>query len=429
MAKAKKKAKRKPAKKADQQAQNTLPIARLLKIGNPDNPRKKMEGLAFDALRGLHAKFGSVQDVIVNKRSTAKGWPKRTPPAIVGGHQRVRAAAEEGFTDYPVRDVDLTETEEQELNIGLNNVMGDWEEALLQKMLTKIDEADGDLALTGFDEKELTRLLQKLEDGNTSPDSIPENVKKRCKPGDLWILGEHRLLCGDATSADDQARVFGGAKPPLCMTDPPYGVNYDPAWRNEQLNDAASRSVGKVVNDDISEWGDVWSAMPSVVLYCWSASGDKSIPQAVAIQDSGFEIRTMLVWRKPYAVMSRGHYNGQHEICWYAIKAGSVAHWIGDTKASTVIEAVQPGDPYGRSEPADKKTTHSTQKPVELFTRAIANHKGDVFEPFCGSGTCLIACEQLSRKCYAMEISPEYCDVILARWEAFTGEKAVKDGS
>ncbi len=419
---AKKKARAK--KKADHQVRNTLPIKRLLKIGNPVNPRKKMAGRQFDALRGLHAKFGSVQDVIVNKRSVGKGWPPRSSPAIVGGHQRVRAAAEEGFDEYPVTYIDVTEAEEQELNIGLNNVTGDWEESLLQDMLRKIDEADGDLALTGFDDKDLARLLQKAEDGNTSPDAIPEDVEKRCEPGDLWTLGDHRLLCGDATSADEQARLFDGNQPPLCMTDPPYGVEYDPNWRNEAAAKGqlayAARRVGKVDNDDTADWGSVFALSGCDVLYHWSAaSGDLSIAVGSAMIAAGYSIRNQIIWRKPHFPISRGHYTYQHEPCWYGVRKGATAHWIGDAKQSSVWEvSLDENVPGG----------HSTQKPVELFTRAIANHKGDVFEPFCGSGTCLIACHQLSRKCYAMEISPEYCDVILARWEAFTGEKAVKNG-
>ena len=290
-------------------------------------------------------------------------------------------------------------------------------------MLQRIDDADGDLGLTGFDEKDLARLLQKIDEGLTSPDALPDDVEKRCGAGDLWVLGRHRLLCGDATSADEQARLFGGVQPPLCMTDPPYGVDYSPQWRVDaaekgQLDYKPTR-IGEVANDDRADWGEVFAISGCDVLYHWTAAGDLSIEVGMAIIHAGYSIRNQIVWRKPHFPISRGHYTYQHEPCWYAVRKGATASWVGDAKQSSVWEvSLDQNVPGG----------HSTQKPVELFTRAITNHKGDVFEPFCGSGTCLIACEQLSRACYAMEISAEYCDVILARWEAFTGEEAVCDG-
>ena len=425
-AKAKKAPAKRRAKAAVQQPRNTLPIEKLLQIGNPDNPRKPMKGLKFEALRGLHAKFGSVQDVIVNKRSKGKGWAKGSKPTIVGGHQRVQAAADEGFADYPVTYIDCSETDEQELNIGLNNVTGEFEDDGLKAMLLEIEAEEGDLSLTGFDDKDLARLLQQIADGETDADAIPSEVEKRCNDGDLWILGAHRLLCGDATSAAEQARLFEGEQPALCMTDPPYGVEYQAGWRKDTLptkieaaGGVGGRRMGEVQNDDRADWGEVFALSGCDVLYHWTAAGDLSIEVGAAIIKAGYSVRNQIIWRKPHFPISRGHYTYQHEPCWYAVKKGSTAHWVGDAKQSSVWEvSLDQNVPGG----------HSTQKPVELFTRAITNHKGDVFEPFCGSGTCLIACEQLSRSCYAMEISPEYCDVILARWEAFTGEEAVCDG-
>lgn len=418
MAARKPKARKKAAKKrkkasAAEQRPNTLPIDLLLSSANPKNPRKLMVGHKFDALRGLLKKFGAVQDVIINKRTGN----------VVGGHQRIRAAAEEGFDEFPVTYIDVSETDEQELNIGLNNVTGEFEEDGLRAMLLEIEAEEGDLSLTGFDDKDLTRLLQRIEDGNTNPDSIPDEVEKRCNDGDLWVLGSHRLLCGDATSADEQTRLFAGKQPPLCMTDPPYGVDYSPEWRADAAEKGllafAPTRTGDVTNDDRADWGEVFAISGCDVLYHWTGSGDRHIEAGQAIINAGYAVRNQIVWRKPHFPISRGHYTCQHEPCWYAVRKGATAHWIGDNKQSSVWEvSLDKNVPGG----------HSTQKPVELFTRAISNHKGDVFEPFCGSGTCLIACEQLNRSCYAMEISPEYCDVILARWEAFTGQEAVRNG-
>ncbi|KKM66394.1 hypothetical protein LCGC14_1481590, partial [marine sediment metagenome] len=200
---------------------------------------------------------------------------------------------------------------------------------------------------------------------------------------------------------------------------PPYGVEYDPAWRNEaaakgQLAYAASR-VGEVSNDDRADWRDAWALFEGAVIYSWSAAGDLSIRAGLGLIEAGFQIRNQIIWRKPHFPISRGHYTYQHEPCWYAVKKGRKAYWIGNKNASSVWEVSLDKNVEGG---------HSTQKPVELFTRAISNHQGDVYEPFCGSGTGLIACEKLDRKCYAIEISPEYCDVVLQRWEKFTEGKA-----
>ena len=389
------------------------PVAELLKLAAPYNPRK-ISPHDFASLRLSLAKFGAVEPVVVNARTNR----------LVGGHQRLKAADAEGFSSFPVVEVDLDETGERQLNIALNRIAGEWDNEKLVAVLDEIEAADGDLALTGFDDDELTRLLQIIEDGETDADAVPgdSEILKRCNEGDLWILGDHRLLCGDATSADDQARLLDGKAPPLCVTDPPYGVEYDPNWRNEAAAKGqlayAARRVGEVQNDDRADWREVWALMPCSVLYHWSAAGDPSIKAGLGIIEAGYEIRNQIIWRKPHFPISRGHYTYQHEPCWYAVRKGSKAHWIGDKKQSSVWEvSLDENVPGG----------HSTQKPVELFTRAIANHKGDVFEPFCGSGSCLIACQQLYRRCFAMEISPKYCDVILARWEKFTGLEAVLD--
>lgn len=401
----------------------TVPVLNLVAMAAPYNPRK-IDPHDLAALRLSLVKFGAVEPVVLNTRTESKGWPKAAPPVIVGGHQRIKAAEAEDMEEFPVFWVDLDRVEEKQLNLALNRISGSWDNEKLVDALRDIEEAGGDLALTGFDDDELMRLLQRAEEGETDPDAIPNDVEQRCEIGDLWILGEHRILCGDATDSDAQARLFGGEQPLLCITDPPYGVEYDPKWRNEAAEKGqlayAARRVGEVDNDDRADWGPVFAASGCDVLYHWSAPGDLSIVAGGALMDAGYSIRNQIIWRKPHFPLSRGHYTYQHEPCWYAVRKGAKAHWVGDKKQSSVWEvSLDENVPGG----------HSTQKPVELFTRAITNHKGDVFEPFCGSGTCLIACEQLSRRCFAMEINPKYADVILARWEAFTGAKAERDGS
>jgi DNA modification methylase len=377
--------------------------AELAAMFAPYNPRQ-ISDHDLEALRRSLRFFGTVEPIVANRRSGR----------IVGGHQRVKAAQAEGIESLPVAWVDLDDPSEKQLNLALNRISGDWDDAALREVLQALDAEGADLELTGFADTELARLLQTLTDGATDDDAVPSDVEKRCEPGDLWQLGDHRLLCGDATNAEDVARVLDGATPLLCVTDPPYGVEYDAMWR-ETISHAAGRRGGKVTNDDRADWREAWALFSGDVLYSWTAPGPPAIQAGIGILETNFDLRNQLMWRKSNFPISRGHYTYQHESCWYAVKKGRKAHWIGDHNASSVWEVSLDRNVEGG---------HSTQKPVELFTRAIGNHQGDVYEPFCGSGTGLVASEKLDRKCYALEISPEYCDVILQRWEQFTERKA-----
>jgi len=228
--------------------------------------------------------------------------------------------------------------------------------------------------------------------------------------GQVWQVGRHKIMCGDSTSAEDVARLMGDAEPMLCVTDPPYGVEYDPAWRQKAAEDGllayAARRVGEVQNDDRVDWAQAISLFAGSVLYCWhdalSASGTQQM-----IEASGFELRSQIVWAKRHFPISRGHYHWRHEVCWYAFRKGAQVHWIGDHKQTTVWDDIT----------LDKNAEggHSTQKPVECMARPIRNHEGAVYDPFLGSGTTIVACEQLGRIGYGMEISEKYVAVTLQR--------------
>lgn len=380
------------------------------------NPRTHSDK-QIDQIAASIETFGFVNPVLIDATNT-----------VIAGHGRLRAAKQLGMATVPtIRLGHLSESQARALVIADNKLaeLAGWDEDLLTLELQSLTELaaesdlDFDMSVIGFDDAELERLLQTEKDGATDDDDIPSDVEKRCEAGDLWQLGDHRLLCGDATNAEDVARLLDGEKPQLCVTDPPYGVNYDPAWRAEAAAKGllifSPTRVGNVENDDRADWREAWALFGGSVIYSWSAVGPLSIVAGMALLDSGFEIRTQIIWRKPHFPLSRGHYTYQHEPCWYAVKKGSKAYWIGDASSSTVWEVSLDKNVEGG---------HSTQKPVELFTRAIANHQGDVYEPFCGSGTGVIAAEKLDRRCFAMEISPAYCDVILQRWERFTEGKA-----
>ena len=205
----------------------------------------------------------------------------------------------------------------------------------------------------------------------------------------------------------------------LMVTDPPYGVEYDPNWRNEAaeaglLAYAASR-VGKVEQDDRVDWSEAWRLFPGNVIYCWHAGRHASSVQS-SLESCNFEIRCQIIWAKSNYPISRGHYHWRHEPCWYAVRKGATAEWIGDRKQTTLWEINLDRNVDGG---------HSTQKPLECMERPIRNHAGDVYEPFSGSGTTIIACERLKRKCRAVEISPAYVSVAIERWHQVTGKDPV----
>jgi DNA modification methylase len=347
---------------------------------------------------------------------------------IYAGNQRWHAAKllfSQGWTppwETQTVPADLDDVPDQlarERALRDNNAWGAWDDDSLARLLGDLRDAGSDTGLLGFDDRELSQLLTRISGPELNPDDadLTPPVDPITKPGDLWILGDHRLLCGDATNAEDVELLLGGERPSLMVTDPPYGVEYDPSIRSTAI------TLGKIANDDVADWRCAWELFRGDVIYSWHPPGATSIVHAEALLASGFELRRQLIWTKPYPTMGRHEYHWQHEPCWYAVRAGSDSGWIGDRTQTTVIMEPQPGDPYRRGE---ERFGHSTQKPLECMARPIRNHTGDVYDPFLGSGTTLIAAEQLGRRCYAMEIEPAYCDVIVRRWGRVSGRQAYK---
>ncbi len=247
--------------------------------------------------------------------------------------------------------------------------------------------------------------------------------------GDLWRLGGHVLVCGDATNPQMVARALDGTVPHLMVTDPPYGVDYNPVWRLDAgINKAhQTRAEGVVMNDGQADWRDAWALFPGGVAYVWHAGRHASVVRQ-SLEASNFDIRSQIIWAKTSLVMGRGHYHWQHEPCWYAVRKGSSGHWAGDRKQSTLWTIANMHRTQGNVD--DGKTNHGTQKPVECMKRPIENNSvpgQHVYEPFSGSGTTIIACEMTSRHCHALELSPTYVDMAIMRWEQFTGQKALHE--
>ncbi|MBZ0130228.1 MAG: site-specific DNA-methyltransferase [Rhodobacteraceae bacterium] len=344
---------------------------------------------------------------------------------LIAGHGRVLAATMLGLKEVPViRLGHLDEAERRAYRIADNKLteMGDWDDALLRDEIAGLLAEDFDLTLLGITDEDLDALLQDPDvgDGATEgEDDIPEPPEDPVsRPGDLWLLGKHRLLCGDATVATDVARVLNGTQPLLMVTDPPYGVKYDPSWRNK-TGASATKRTGKVLNDDRADWYDAWTLFSGDVAYVWHGALHATTV-AESLEAAGFNVRSQIIWAKDRLVLSRGDYHWQHEPCWYAVKKTGKGHWAGDRKQTTLWQIA--------NKDQDADTVHGTQKPVECMRRPILNNSSPgqaVYEPFMGSGTTLIAAETTGRVCYGIELKPAYVDVAVERWQQFTGKTAM----
>jgi DNA modification methylase len=387
------------------------PIERLLPYAA--NARTHPEDQVAQ-IAGSIAEFGFNVPCLVDERGV-----------LVAGHGRLLAARRLGLAEVPViRLGHLTDAQARAFRIADNQIAlnAGWDDEMLAAEVARLKEDGVDLDLLGFGEDELDRLLDDLNGTNRGTDDedvVPEPpTVPVTRPGDLWLLGTHRLLCGDATSAADVERLLAGAVPHLMVTDPPYGVEYDPAWRNEAGVSATART-GRVSNDDRADWREAWALFPGDVAYVWHA-GVHARTVAESLEASGLMIRSQIVWAKPRFVLGRGDYHWQHEPCFYAVRKGANGHWQGARDQSTLWTIGSGGD-------EDEATTHGTQKPVECMRRPIVNNsqRGDlVYEPFAGSGSTIIAAESTGRVCLALEIDPRYCDVIVERWQRITGRHA-----
>lgn len=356
--------------------------------------------------------------------------------SIIAGHARVQAAQKLNMALVPTIELKHLTTAQQRAYILADNKLAlnaGWDEDMVAVELQTFALEGYELKVLGFTGAEVDGYLARAERivGLTDDDAIPEPAggETVTMPGDIWHLGEHRLMCGDATAPGEVEQLLGADKPGLMVTDQPWGAEYDPGWRKgiSVAESQFNRSIGKVSNDDRVDWREVWSLFPGDVMYIWH--GDMGGPMvASGIRAKGFAIRSQIVWEKPQGVFSRGHYHQQHEPCWYAVRQGRKAKWAGGRKQTTVWKFAQAnlGQPAeGQLENAS--TDHGTQKPVEAMRRPMENNssKGDhVYDPFMGSGTSIIAAETTGRICLGMEIEPIYCDMAVRRWQEFTGKQA-----
>jgi len=387
----------------------------------PTNPRRN-NAVVTNMVKSIR-EFGFAIPILATKDGT-----------IVDGHLRYKAARKLKMTEVPVVWCDhWTEAQVKAFRLMANRsaAWAEWDPELLRLEIADLSALGYDLDLTGFAPEEISELQADFTGGLTDEDAVPEKPEIPVSmPEDLWGLGPHRLLCGDATVAEHVRRILEGVTPHLMVTDPPYGIAYEPEWRNEAFGEA-NRSTGKVANDDRADWRDAFSLYPGNVAYVFHA-GTKATIVAASLESCGFEIRTQIVSVKPHFVIGRGHYHVRHEPCWHAVRKGTSGNWRGGRKQNTVWEISNGLAQGGPREPENALTGHGTQKPVELIRIPIRNHtkhRDVIFDPFLGSGTTIIAAETTGRIAFGIEINPTYADVAIRRWEQFTGRKATLIGT
>ncbi|MBL6425910.1 MAG: site-specific DNA-methyltransferase [Maritimibacter sp.] len=330
---------------------------------------------------------------------------------VIAGHGRLLAANKLGLKTVPVIELGHLSEAQKRAYILADNRLAEragWDRELLSLELGDLSELGVDLDAIGFDGAELDELLS-LGTDDLKEEDIPEvPAEPVSRIGDVWLLGNHRIICGDATDKATVDRLLDGVQPHLMVSDPPYGVEYDPAWRNE-AGASKTRRTGKVLNDDRADWRAAWALFPGDVAYVWhGALHAKTVAESLTA--AGFDIRSQIIWAKDRLVLSRGHYHWQHEPCWYAVRGKG--HWSGDRKQSTLWSIP--------NRDQDAETVHGTQKPVECMRRPILNNSNvgqAVYEPFAGSGTTIIAAESTKRMCLAVELDPAYVDVCVLRWQ------------
>lgn len=383
------------------------------------NPRVALapEDEEYKRIKRSIETYGCVDPIIINSDGT-----------IIGGHQRYNVLLDLGYDTAHVVIVDLDKNAEKALNVALNKISGEWDDEKLCDLLQDLDLSGYDFSLTGFTRSELDGLQLKLGVGEAVEDedfdvdkAVEECEKPVTKRGDLWIMGGHRLLCGDARNVDDMARLMGGAKADLLLTDPPYNVDYV-----GKTKDALKIDNDRMSNADFRAFlleaftAARQSMKAGAAFYIWHADSN-GYDFRGACMDAGWKVRQCLIWEKDILVLGRQDYQWQHEPCLYGWNEGAGHAWYSDRKQTTILRFDKP----------TRSKEHPTMKPVPLFGYLVQNSSkpGDiVLDPFSGSGTTVIAAEQLDRTAYVMELNERYCDVIVKRWEEQTGEKAVLDG-
>lgn len=374
------------------------------------NPRKKLKkgDKEYEKIKQSLLKFGYVDPIIVNEDLT-----------VIGGHQRLTVLKDLDYETAKCVIVDLPKEDEKALNIALNKITGQWDEALLADLLLDLQESDFNLDLTGFEPPEIDDILSNVHDKELSEDEfdVEEELKKPTlsRHGDIWQLGKHRVICGDSTKAETYKQLLDDRKANLVVTDPPYNVDVE-------------ETAGKILNDNMSD-GDFYQFLLSMFtqvenhmeddasIYVFHADTE-GLNFRKAFKDAGFYLSGCCIWKKNSLVLGRSPYQWQHEPCLYGWKKKGKHQWFSDRKQTTIWEHDRP----------KSSKDHPTMKPIQLMAYPIQNSsmRGTiVLDPFLGSGSTLIAADQTGRVCYGIELDEKFVDVIVKRYIEVTGDTEV----
>lgn len=425
------------------------------------NPRKALtpEDSEYQKIKRSIEEFGYVDPIIINEDGT-----------IIGGHQRCTVLKDLGYEEVDVVVVSLDKQREKALNIALNKITGEWDELKLKDLLLDLDLGDYDISLTRFEQEDLAELVDNLAvepeamDDDFDGEAVLEDiVEPKTKLGDVWKLGRHRLMCGDSTSQEDVATLMKGEMADLIITDPPYNVNYgDKAEMLDTYLQKGHRNNSRIKNDNMDN-ESFYSFMLQIyqsayefmrdgaAIYVFHAESTGHIFRQ-AFLDAGLKLAQCLIWEKNAFVLGRQDYQWRHEPCLYGWKEGAAHYFINDRTQDTVIleddvdfEAMKKADLIAYIEDMHRKykdqtsviyenkptrnDIHPTMKPVTLIGRLMSNSSKsgwNVLDLFGGSGSTLMAAEQLGRTAFLMELDEKFCDVIVKRWEEYTGQSAIR---
>ena len=425
------------------------------------NPRKALtpEDSEYQKIKRSIEEFAYVAPIIINEDGT-----------IIGGHQRCTVLKDLGYEEVDVVVVSLDKQREKALNIALNKITGEWDELKLKDLLLDLDLGDYDISLTGFEQEDLAELVDNLAveseamDDDFDGEAVLEDiVEPKTKLGDVWKLGRHRLMCGDSTSQEDVATLMKGEMADLIITDPPYNVNYgDKADMLDTYLQKGHRNNSRIKNDNMDN-ESFYSFMLQIyqsayefmregaAIYVFHAESTGHIFRQ-AFLDAGLKLAQCLIWEKNAFVLGRQDYQWRHEPCLYGWKEGAAHYFINDRTQDTVIleddvdfEAMKKADLIAYIEDMHRKykdqtsviyenkptrnDIHPTMKPVTLIGRLMSNSSKsgwNVLDLFGGSGSTLMAAEQLGRTAFLMELDEKFCDVIVKRWEEYTGQSAIR---
>ena len=436
---------------------------KLFELKSADyNPRKALtkEDSEYQKIKRSIVEFGYVDPIIINEDGT-----------IIGGHQRCTVLKDLGYEEVDVVVVNLDKQKEKALNIALNKITGEWDELKLKDLLLDLDLGDYDITFTGFEQKDLTELVDSLavepetvDDEFDEEEALEQISEPMTKLGDVWALGRHRLMCGDSTSQEDVAILMNGEMADLIVTDPPYNVNYgDKAeMLDTYLPGKGHRNTSHIKNDNMDNvsfyqfmlqiYQSAYEFMRAgAAIYVFHAESTGHIFRQ-AFLDAGLKLAQCLIWEKNNFVLGRQDYQWRHEPCLYGWKEGAAHYFINDRTQDTVIleddidfEAMKKSELVAYLEELHRKykdrtsviyenkptrnDIHPTMKPIALVGKFITNSSKsgwNVLDLFGGSGSTLIAAEQLGRNAYLMELDEKFCDVIVKRWEEYTGQSAVR---